>query len=94
MIVPVEDAEEADEAEESSSSTGSSAGPSVSSCSSASVNGIGGCAGKPASFALAKDFCNSLIMRKSGSWGGQLSLKAHLQLPSSSRRLGSRKFVY
>ena len=63
MMVPVEDAEEADEAEDESSSTGSSASPSVSCSSSASLRGTGGGGGKPASFALAKDFCNSLIIR-------------------------------
>jgi hypothetical protein len=69
MIVPVEDADDAEEAEDESSSTGSSEKPSVSSSPSTSMNGTGGGAGKPASFALAKDFCTSLMIRDSGRKG-------------------------
>ena len=66
MIVPVEEAEDAEEAEDESSSTRSSVKPSVSSSSSASMNETGGGAGKPASFALANDFCKSLMSRDGG----------------------------
>lgn len=62
MIVPVEDADDAEEADEESSSIGSSVNRSVSSSSSASLKGIGGGGGKPASFALAKDLCRSLMI--------------------------------
>ena len=61
--MPVEEADEAEEAEEESSSTGSSLRPpNSSSSSSTSLKGTGGLTGKAPSFALANDFCRSLIM--------------------------------
>ena len=69
-MVPVEDADDAEDAEEESSSwVGSGSGfrwsaSSAMSCSSGrSVLGIGGSNGRPASLALAKERCRSLIAR-------------------------------
>ena len=62
--MPVDDAEDVEEAEDESSSNGSSVNPSLPSSSSASLKGAGGGGGKTASFALAKDRCNSLMIRE------------------------------
>lgn len=65
LIVPAEEAEEADEESSSERSMGSSENASVSSSSSSSsLKDSGKVGGKPASLALAKLLCNSLMEKE------------------------------
>ena len=94
MIVPVEDADDAEEADEESSSTRSSVNRSVSSSSSSSASskGIGGGVGKPASFALAKDLCRSLMICDGAVKGYHRDLIASRESPFR-REIGQKREI-